>query len=207
MFGDVRPEAGRWPTVRLDELVGEAFRNGLSPSTTGSVPGKVLTLSAITGTEFNADESKEALFDREPSANQRVSRDTFLICRGNGNKNLVGIGRFPRADDNDMTFPDTMIGATIDAQQMVPTFFQTIWNSTVVRDQIERVARTTNGTYKVNQGSLGSIVLVCPEFAIQREFDAQVQLCSNQRSSFHRLLKNADELFLSLQQRAFRGEL
>lgn len=38
-----------------------------------------------------------------------------------------------------------------------PLFIEFVWNSGIVRKQIERVARTTNGTQKVNQEMLESI--------------------------------------------------
>lgn len=110
MFGDPVTNPRRWREACFGHLAGDTFRNGLSPSHRGTVPGRVLTLSAITSGQFTSRHIKAALFDRSPSPSQLLSRKTFLVCRGNGNRTLVGVGAFPDRDSGDVCFPDTMIG-------------------------------------------------------------------------------------------------
>jgi type I restriction enzyme S subunit len=85
--------------VRLKSLLSIPLRNGLSPSNSGLVSAKILTLSAITSAEFDSTLGKS------------VNVCDFLICRGNGNVHLVGKGYFPTCSMIDVTFPDTMIAA------------------------------------------------------------------------------------------------
>jgi hypothetical protein len=46
----------------------------------------------------------------------------------------------------------------------------TIWKSTSIRRQIEAGSRTTNGTFKINQGVVEGISIMLPHFAKQRVF-------------------------------------
>jgi type I restriction enzyme, S subunit len=54
LFGDPVRNLPGWPTLRLQDTLSMPLRNGLSPSHAGKVKAKVLTLSAVTGSEFDA---------------------------------------------------------------------------------------------------------------------------------------------------------
>jgi len=95
MFGDPVVNPKEWPTVRLSELLAIPLRNGLSPSKSGDVVAKVLTLSAVTGREFDETAWKSGTFQTQPPEDQSVNENDFLICRGNGNLSRVGRGFFP----------------------------------------------------------------------------------------------------------------
>jgi len=207
LFGDPATNAKSWNTVFLYDLLALPLRNGLSPSNSGAVKAKVLTLSAITGDTFRADAWKEAPFQSVPPLDQRVDAADLLICRGNGNIQLVGKGYFPPCDMPDLTFPDTMIAARISSDCIVPRFLQVLWNGSSVRRQIESLARTTNGTFKVNQTILESIRLVAPSLPLQCEFATQVSTVERLKAAQRVSLVKLDALFASLQHRAFRGEL
>lgn len=162
----------RWPAFKVSELLTQPLRNGVSPSSRGSVIGRVLTLSAITGPTFRSDALKEGTFERQLATTDQVTEGDLLICRGNGNPHLVGRGRFPYGNMLGVAFPDTMIAARLD-ERVLPAFVEHIWNSTLVRTQIEALARTTNGTYKVNQTMIESIVLPVPPLKLQEQFQRE----------------------------------
>ena len=207
MFGDPVTNPMGWDERTLGKLAQDSFRNGLSPSTKGTVDGEVLTLSAITRGRFDFAAKKGARFDKQPSPSQRLSTDTFLICRGNGNRRLVGTGAYPDRSSNRVCFPDTMIGVTISPNVLAAAYLQNVWRSRRVRDQIESGARTTNGTHKVNQRLLSSIVFPVPPPDLQRCFTAVVESMEEQKAYQSAHLAELDTLFASLQSRAFRGDL
>ena len=207
MFGDPVTNPMGWEERSLGELAQDSFRNGLSPSTQGTVDGEVLTLSAITRGRFNFAAKKSARFDKAPSPSQRLSTDTFLICRGNGNRRLVGTGAYPDRSSNRVCFPDTMIGVEISPSVLAAAYLQNVWRTRRVRRQIERGARTTNGTHKVNQRLLSSVVFPVPPADLQLHFAAIVESVEQQKVRQRAHLAELDTLFASLQSRAFRGDL
>jgi type I restriction enzyme S subunit len=206
-FGDLRKNPHGWETKRLAEVLNFPLRNGVSPSNTGTVPSLVLTLSAITGSAFDCDSVKKALFESVIPHDKRVSRDDLLICRGNGNLRLVGKGYFPSADMSDVAFPDTVIAARVSTDQMIPKFLEWLWNSEATRAQIERSARTTNGTYKINQTALQSIEVIVPPINLQEYVASKITSVENLKWLCVTHLANLEKLFASLRHRAFRGEL
>ena len=206
-FGDPATNPKGWPLQRLKGMLSMPLRNGVSPSNTGKVFARVLTLSAITGSQFDATAWKTSPFKCAPPPTQAVNAADFLICRGNGNRRLVGKAYFPTRHMPHVTFPDTMIAARVSPEPIAPAFLQHVWNSGAVRRQIESVTRTTNGTFKVNQTMLESIAFCGPPLALQHEFARRVAAVEKLRAAHRASLAELDALFASLQHRAFRGEL
>ena len=195
-----------FPNVKSGVLMPD-MRNGLSPSKRGAATAKVLTLSAITQGGFNVAAVKEGTFDIEPPQDKRVSSHDFMMCRGNGNKSLVGVGAYSKEDLPELVFPDTIIAGRVNTEKVLLPYLEMAWRSKSVREQIEKSARTTNGTYKVNQQSLSNISIPLPPLPLQREFARRVEAIAAVRAKVERALALDDELFASLQSRAFRGEL
>ena len=162
-------EGKEYPSSCLSTLV-SSMRNGLSPSKSGSYRSKVLTLSAITQGRFDSSAWKDGFFTEEPPADKRISNEDFYVCRGNGNKHLVGTGEYSNVPMKDMVFPDTMIAARIKQEQIILPYLRCAWNQPSTRKQIEASAKTTNGTFKINQTALGNIKLLVPPLELQQEF-------------------------------------
>ena len=101
---------GDAPTSRpLGSLIGEPLRNGISPSKSGSIVADVLTLSAITRGDFDARARKTDTFASLHAPDKVVRKGLHLICRGNGNPELVGTMAVVTSDLDGVAFPDTMI--------------------------------------------------------------------------------------------------
>lgn len=162
-------EGKEYPSSCLSTFV-SSMRNGLSPSKSGSHRSKVLTLSAITQGRFDSSAWKDGFFTEEPPADKRISNEDFYVCRGNGNKHLVGTGEYSNVPMKDMVFPDTMIAARIKQEQIILPYLRCAWNQPSTRKQIEASAKTTNGTFKINQTALGNIKLLVPPLELQQEF-------------------------------------
>ena len=190
----------------LAQLLAEPMRNGISPSRDGRYEGEVLTLSAITRGAFDLRQRKSDLFAAPHAADKLAIEGLHLICRGNGNAELVGAMVAVTEQLDGVAFPDTMIGFRPSSEINSPTLVAA-WRHPTVRDQLRRAARTTNGTYKVNQQSLSSIMVPVP----RREDQEQIAALDAERtkldSQLAQGLVSLDELFASLQHRAFRGEL
>ena len=106
-----------------------------------------------------------------------------------------------------VTFPATIIAARGAPEQIGWVFLEHTLNSAGVRRQIESVARTTNGTFKVNQAMLEGILLVVRPEPLQSAFATRVAAIRKLKTTHRESLEKLDALFASLQHRAFRGEL
>ncbi len=203
-FGDLERNERGWPKLPFESVLQGGLRNGISPSSNGTHLGRVLVLSAITGGSFDDTAVKQGLFSAPLGKDQLVNPEEFLICRGNGNIHLVGTGRFPKPTMEATAFPDTMIAARLDATKVVREYLEDLWTTGNIRGQIEACARTTNGTFKVNQKGLSSIEVLLPPLHIQQKYASTVRFLDGIR---HRMLStDYVSLFNSLVQKAFCAE-
>ena len=159
------------------------MRNGVSPSKKGVHAEKVLTLSAVTQGEFNPEAWKDGIFDECPPSDKRISLSEFYMCRGNGNKKLVGTAVYSPEERPDLVFPDTVIAAHIDSSVVLLPYLFIAWKMPMVREQIESSARTTNGTYKINQTVLSNVELIVPPIDKQAEFVSFVEQSDKSKHS------------------------
>jgi type I restriction enzyme S subunit len=173
-FGDPATNPKGWPVVTPGDLHGMELRNGISPSKAGKVSGNVLTLSAITRGPFDPSARKEAMFAGQLAAEQTVSKSLFLICRGNGNRALVGQGAFPLMDMPGVAFPDTMIALRLPEHEVAPPYLAAVWSSDHVRAQIDAAAKTTNGTFKISQSGILRFSFPLPPRPLQISFGERV---------------------------------
>lgn len=187
MFGGVE-----YPLAMTSDIMG-GFRNGVSPTKKGEVHSRVLTLSAVTQGKFDSSAWKDGVFKEVPPADKRVSERDFYICRGNGNKGLVGAAAFADKDYPDLVFPDTMIAGLIDGAKVNRVYLSYAWAQPVVRSQIESRARTTNGTFKINQEIVASVQFPLPPLTLQQEFADFAASVDKSRFAVRRIIENLGE--------------
>ena len=84
-------------------------------------------------------------------------------------------------------------------------YLETLWTSNLVRKQLEKQARTTNGTYKINQTILKTIKIVLPPKELQDKFSNIYEILTGKKQN--KFLQESENLFNSLLQKAFKGEL
>jgi type I restriction enzyme S subunit len=207
MFGDPVTNPKGWAKRPIESIVLDGFRNGLSPSKTGEVAGRVLTLGAVTGARFNPNLAKDALFDTAPDSSQIVSSGMFLICRGNGNADMVGSGKFCKETPERVILPDTVIACRPDPELVHPLYLESVWASDLVRRQIDAGARTTNGTFKINQQVLGAVEVTLPAMERQDAFASVASRIGDIADDMRSNLAESETLFSSLLHRAFTGAL
>ena len=76
-----------------------------------------------------------------------------------------------------------------------------------VRAQVAPMTKDAVNQSSINQSDVRSLRIPLPPVALQRQFEARVGAINVQRATMQRALGSDDELFATLQARAFRGEL
>lgn len=154
-----------WCWIRAGQTVTTPLTNGRSVrSASSGFP--VLRLTALREGSVDLSEQKIGAWTKEDAKPAIVSEGDFLVSRGSGSIRLVGIGGVVGPVTNPVAFPDTMIRFRL-SPRISAKYFAYVWNSRVVRDQLEARAKTTAGIYKLNQGDLEACVLPLPPRAEQ----------------------------------------
>lgn len=195
-------ELHSWPKCKASTFM-DNMRNGVSPSNAGTHKARVLTLSAITQGAFDRSAWKEGDFDCIPSEDKRVSACDFYMCRGNGNRNLVGSGVYSKENLYDLVFPDTVIAARVDTNMVRLPFLCEAWKGPSIRNQIEAGARTTNGTFKINQKVIANIDISLPPIELQDSFATFVEQTDKSKVEIQKSLEQLETLKKALMQKYF----
>ena len=123
----------------------------------------------------------------------------------------VGRGGLVVACMHDIAYPDTMIRVRPAPDRLIPAYLQLIWRSRPIREQIEGVARTTAGIWKVSQTDLERIRVPTPtvdqQEAIVRRVRPLLDLADRLERRAVAAIHLVDRTEPALLAKAFRGEL
>lgn len=196
--------------VPLRDLLVEPLSNGRSvPTAADGFP--VLRLTALRDGRIDLTERKTGAWSKFEAERFLVKRGDFLVSRGNGSLRLVGLGALVDTEPDDVAFPDTMVRARVDSSRVDPRFLRIVWNGPKTRNQIEGVARTTAGIYKVNQQDLARVVVPVPPLEAQREIvvrsERQASVVDTVSTTTEHALIRAEHLRRSILRQAFSGRL
>lgn len=124
---------------------------------------------------------------------KNVLQPLISICVGGTEIKRLLVWAFIRTKTiRTWVFPDTVIAARIDEQKICLPYLAFAWKMPSVRNQIECSARTTNGTYKINQQSISNIRLILLPISLQKEFAAFVEELDKSKFSVSRQQKMID---------------
>ncbi len=198
------------PRMSLVELLAAPLSNGRSVPDGSGFP--VLRLTCLRNGRVDLAERKRGRWPAADAARFLVVPGDFLVARGNGSLQLVGLGALVDQEvPEPVAYPDTLIRVRPRVDLLEPRLLAILWNSRVVRRQIEGRARTTAGIYKVNQRQLESVELPVPSLSVQQKLlvDAEQQRDASQRLRLAtgRLIINSVRLRRALLEAAFTGRL
>ncbi|NEQ32468.1 MAG: hypothetical protein F6K04_15940 [Leptolyngbya sp. SIO4C5] len=202
-----------WVEKKLQEILSVQPRNGWSPpaknhSDTG-IP--VLTLSSVTGFQFDKDKVKHTSALTKPDAHYWLKDGEFLITRSN-TRELVG----HVAICEELTEPticcDLIMKMQVDPRQADRRFVYWHYRTREMRELISSSAQGANPTMrKINKSIVQNLPVALPKLAIQKElvekidaFEAETQRLE---AIYQQKLAALNELKQSILQRAFSGEL
>ena len=212
----VQPDASKlpklpegWMWVCLDQILAEPLSNGRSvPDAADGFP--VLRLTAIRGGAIDLRQHKIGQWTADQAHPFLVQAGDMLLSRGNGTLSLVGRGGVVPESPISVAFPDTMI--RVRRSELVDLgYLAMLWNSPLVRTQIEKEARTTAGIYKVNQAILERVYLplapVAEQVRIVAEVDRHLSRADALAASIAQSKRRAQRLRRAILAAAFQGRL
>ena len=205
MFGHSHLPIRRFDDVVLDL---EGGRSIIAEDSAANSEYRVLKISAVTSNRFRPEESKPLPVGYEPPIHHRVRRGDLLISRAN-TADLVGAVALVDQDVAGLALPDKLWRFVWrEPDGVEPLYMWMLLQSSGMRHELSSRASGTGGSMKnISKAKLRSIPLPWPSFDLQSEFAARVRMANEQSVMMRRLAERSDELFSSLQSRAFRGEL
>lgn len=205
MFGDPDDAID---VIRFHEVADlSGGRNLVAEDAAAASPYRVLRISAVTSGEYKHWESKPLPPGYEPPTSHLVRPGDLLMSRANTTE-LVGAVAYVRQTPPNLALPDKIWRFEWRTPNSVPTFYHALFRTESLRRRISRLSSGTGGSMKnISKAKLESLALPRVDAQEQMGFEARVNAVNAQRDRMQRALAADDELFASLQSRAFRGEL
>ncbi len=199
-----------WKQLTLKDILSEPLANGRSvPDAYEGFP--VLRLTCIKNRRIDISERKIGAWDEEEAKKFAVFKGDFLVARGNGSLSLVGRGGLLDCIPDKIAFPDTIIRVRVKQNIIIPQYFSLVWDSHIIRKQIEFSARTTAGIHKINQKIMEGLILpVCStqeQKEIVNRIDKLFKIADNIEREYQQTETDLETLNQSILAKAFRGEL
>lgn len=198
------PTDGPTQKISMEELVGRKnLKNGLSlPPVDYPSDFVCLSLSAMQGATVDCSFGKPIEIDNERAGPYLIKPRDIFIIRGNGNKSRVGIAGMARVCPSNVLFPDLFIRVALPPNRIDGDYFLIAWNSPATREVLEKLAATTSGIWKVNQGHIAKCKIPLPPLAEQKRIVATVEklmtLCDSLDKHIEAAADKKNELLKSI---------
>lgn len=201
MFGDP-DEAVTHRSVRFGEVAGlQGGRNLVADDEDAKAPYRVLKISAVTTGVFKPAESKPLPIEYIPPAAHLVKPGDLLMSRANTTE-LVGAVAYVDSCPSNLALPDKIWRFVWHNPASVPLYFWALLRTPTMRRRMSRLSSGTGGSMKnISKAKLEQLELPDVDIAQQREFERRIAAIPYPTTA------PIDELFASLQSRAFSGRL
>ena len=140
-------------------------------------------------------------------------RDEFLLkdgdllfVRSNGNKELVGRCLIVYVGDEKISYSGFCIRLRLNSNQINSNYLVQLLQRAEFKKHIFKNGRGAN-IQNINQELLNKIEIQIPPLSLQTEFANRIAKIEEQKKLAQEELAKSEELFQSLLQRAFKGEL
>ena len=135
-----------------------------------------------------------------------LKKNDLLLTEG-GDPDKLGRGALWSGQEHPVIHQNHIFRVRMDPSVMNPEFLSQHVRSQEAKNYFLRSAKQTTGIASINMSQLKMLPVPVPPIAVQQEFAARVETINAQRALVERALEKDEELFASLQSRAFSGEL
>lgn len=211
MFGDPATNPKGWDVLPVSSFVKE-MQGGKSilanADESDTTPYRVLKVSAVTWADYRPDESKPVPLDYFPPPNHVVKKGDLLFSRANTTE-LVGATAFIFDTPPNRLLPDKLWRFVwYDTDAVDQQYIRVLFMTPAIKREIGKQATGTSGSMKnISKAKLMTIPIPIPPVAHQRKFGAFAMAQHHLLTRRRQAAISTSDLFNSLVQRAFKGEL
>jgi type I restriction enzyme S subunit len=210
IFGDPQINPKGWPIMPLRKgvLEFEGGRNFMPTETERRDGVRVLKVSAVTSGEYKPSESKSFSQTETIDPRHMVREGDLLISRAN-TAELVGAVAYVWSTSGKEMLPDKLWRFVWPEQRTLePLFVLHLARSSYFRRELISRATGSSGSMKnIGKSKMLEIPIPFPPIELQKTFACAVSALQKLAGASKEALNQADNLFQSLQQRAFNGDL
>ena len=156
----------KYPIINLDKVI-TRYQYGTSEKANENNGVPILRMNNIIDGELDSADLKYIVLDQKTHQSLSLYKGDFLFNRTNS-KELVGKAAVFSLD-GDFVFASYLIRLKFDNQQVMPEYVNHLFNSPIIRNQINAISRQIIGQANINTGELGGFKIPLPTTDKQKE--------------------------------------
>jgi type I restriction enzyme S subunit len=160
-----------WEPLKLGRIISDGPKNGISPPIDEEGTIESFSISAIRDGRVDVlDKDKKYIVGNQPELETSycLMAGDILLVRGNGNIHLVGKTGLVEFDMPGRVYPDLLMRIRL-TQRCLPRYFVLLMGCSIARNQIETAARTTVGSFKINNQQVRQFRFAFPPVSEQQD--------------------------------------
>jgi len=162
-------------TVPLGELLSEPLRNGMSAKAAPNGSVRVVTLTAVTRSEFTDEHTKLVDLGRRSVDDLWMRPGDVFIQRSN-TPELVGSAALYSGPERWAIFPDLLIRVRVDHERIDPAYLETVLRSSALRRYFQGSAQGIAGSMpKISQPIVEAAPIPVPSLERQQSVLRRLQ--------------------------------
>lgn len=208
MFGQPESNAEGWPIARIADIA--EVQGGLQLSRARSrLPVEVpyLRVANVHRRRLDLSDVKTIRASHPEITRTLLQTGDLLIVEGHGNAEEIGRSALWDGSIKNCVHQNHLIRVRFDRSQIAPTYAEHYLNSPEGRKHLLRAAKTTSGLKTISVSDVRSAPLPVPPLELQHEFARRLRTVELLTAKHRATLSLLDDLFATLQHRAFRGLL
>ena len=206
MFGDPFKNPKEWKVKPLKEIILLA-NNGLARRGNDKDGNIVLRLVELQDGFIDYSSPNRIKLTEAEEKRYLLQDGDFLFARVNGNPDNVGRCAAYKDIGESVYHNDHIIRVRLDNNIVNNDFVSNILNSPYGKLQMKDKLKTSAGQYTINQNGISEIKITVPPIELQNQFSDFVMQIDKVKEEMNESLKELENNFNSLMQRAFNGEL
>ncbi len=141
-----------------------------------------------------------------PAEDYLLKNGDLIFVRSNGNKKLVGrcLALYP--NNEKVTFSGFCIRYRLKDKNLTAVFLTFLFRNARFKQMMLQSGRGAN-IQNINQKILSDLKIIIPPIKLQNQFADKIALIEQQKELAKQELKESEDLFQALLQKAFKGEL
>lgn len=208
MFGDLELNQRSWQAKPISEILSSEPQNGLyRPSRDYGSGTQILRIDGFYGGYLATHKPLKRLrIDRTTVQKYLLNKDDIVINRVNS-REYLGKSALIEELDEETVFESNMMRFSVNKSEVNPRFLVDQMQTQFIKRQILRASKDAVNQSSINQTDVKNFEVRLPPIALQDKYASLVRHKVSNGSRQIEAQSEAEELFASLSQRAFRGEL
>ncbi|OMB88076.1 restriction endonuclease subunit S [Mycolicibacterium conceptionense] len=206
-FGDFSDPIGKWPTITLGDVISDGPQNGLyRPAKDYGTGTPIVRIDCFqNGLPIDVTRLKRVQISESDAKSYALASGDLLINRVNSRTHL-GKATVVSEPTETTVYESNMMRFRVDGMRVQPEYVLAAFQTPLLKGQIQSAAKDAVNQSSINQKDVMGFKIPLPPMEQQIRYLQRRHHVQKLHRRTRRSVAALDELFASLQSRAFRGE-